>query len=85
MQAKRPDVIAYVTRHAAAGVGFGTLFATALLWLDVAGLRSLLMRPDDWGVALALLYAGFGVTFGSAVSGTAIMLIGDSDEAFGPR
>ncbi len=60
------------------GMGFGALFAATLLWLDVAGLGGLIWRSESQSAALFLLFGGFAVTFGSAVSGTAIMLMGDS-------
>ncbi len=71
------DVVTFILRHALLGVGFGCLFAAVTLWLDVGGLWTLLWRSPDWIVALCLLFGGFAVTFGSAVAGTAIMLLPD--------
>lgn len=76
-------MVQFIVRHAVMGVGFGFLFAAVTLWLDVAGLRTLLWRSPDWIVALCLLFGGFAVTFGSAVAGTAIMLLPDESSREG--
>jgi hypothetical protein len=57
-----------------AGVVVALLFVGALLGLDVARLRTLLLADGNGIVALVLLTAGFVVTFCSVMMATAIML-----------
>jgi hypothetical protein len=65
------------------GVGLGIVFASLLLFFDIAGLRSLIGRSDLYIQAIALLYGGFAVTFGSVVCGSAIMRLPREDEGPG--
>jgi len=66
------------------GTSISALLVGGLLWLDVGGLRHLIVADRSPAVALGLLLFGFVVTFGSAAMGTAIMAIGrrqrDDDE-----
>jgi hypothetical protein len=68
--------VRFLLGHAAIGVGIGVLFVAAVLALDVAGLRGLMLRGGDGWLALALLSFGSAVTFGSAAMGAAIMGLG---------
>lgn len=58
------------------GISIATLLVGGLLWLDLGGLRHLILADRSPEVALGLLLFGFVVTFGSAVMGTAIMAMG---------
>jgi hypothetical protein len=67
--------------HAAIGVMVGVLFVAAILALDIAGLRGLMLPAtgrggSDGAIALGLLLLGTTVTFGSAAMGAAIMSLG---------
>jgi hypothetical protein len=76
-------VIRLLAWNAAAGAILGIFFAGFLVYWDVAGLGSLLAHSEMPLPALALLFGGFAVTFGSAVCGTAIMSMSD-DRDDGP-
>ncbi len=82
MQASRaaPSVVRLVVLNWILGIGAGILAAALLLWLDIAGLRTLLVR-DGSVVGLVLLFGGFAVTFGSVVCGTAIMAVRPEPES----
>jgi hypothetical protein len=71
-----PAHVRFLLGHAAIGVSIGVLFVAAVLALDVAGLRGLILRGADGWLALALLLFGSAVTFGSAAMGAAIMGLG---------
>lgn len=58
------------------GVTISVLLVGGLLWLDMGGLRHLILADRSPAVALGLMLFGFVVTFGSAAMGTAIMAIG---------
>jgi hypothetical protein len=66
------------------GVSIAALLVGGLLWLDVGGLRHLIVADRSPAVALGLLLFGFVITFGSTAMGTAIMAMGrrprDDDE-----
>lgn len=65
--------IRFLLRHGLAGVLVGLGAAAAIVALNVAQLRTLLLGvPDGW-IGIALLGFGFAVTFGSAAMGAAIM------------
>jgi hypothetical protein len=59
------------------GVAAGALCATIVLAVDLAGLRSLLMRGDSPWIAIVLLYGGFAFTFGGLVAASAVMMMSD--------
>lgn len=71
-----PPHVRFLLGHAAIGVSVGVLFVAALLALDVAGLRGLMLRGADGALALGLLLFGSAVTFGSVAMGAAIMGLG---------
>lgn len=63
------------------GAALGVLCAGLLLWLDIAGLRTLMFRDAaTMAAGLALLLGGFAVTFGSVVAGSAIMALAAREE-----
>ena len=76
----RDPVVRLVVVNWLLGMLAGVLCAGLVLWVDSAGLRSLLERSEFWVQGLALLFAGFAVTFGGLVAGTAIMLTKAEDE-----
>lgn len=78
----RPDhrIVHFVVRQSALGAGLGMVLAALLLVLDTGGLRTLLLKSDAWPAGLSLLFAGFAITFGSAVCGSAIMSLPADDD-----
>jgi hypothetical protein len=60
----------------AIGMSIAALLVGGLLWLDVGGLRHMIVADRSPAVALGLLLFGFVITFGSTAMGTAIMAIG---------
>ena len=74
------SVVRLIVTNWILGAGVGILFASLLLWLDIAGLRHLMFRGADAAVGLALLFGGFAVTFGSVVCGSAIMAMAREDD-----
>jgi hypothetical protein len=70
------SVVRLIAINAGIGVVIGFGCAAALLVFDYQGIRSLMQATDAAVPALVLLFAGFSVTFGSVVSGSAIMALG---------
>jgi hypothetical protein len=64
-------------------LAFGSLGAALLvggmLALNSQGLRSLVLSDRSPALAIGLLFFGFVITFGSAVMGSAIMMIGKEE------
>lgn len=81
----RPDlrIVRFVLWQSALGAGLGMALAVLLLVFDTGGLRTLLLKSDAWPAALSLLLAGFAITFGSAVCGSAIMSLPADDDGPG--
>jgi hypothetical protein len=73
-----PEHVRFLLGHAAIGILVGWLFVAAVVALDIAGLRGLILRGSDGALALALLTFGVSVTFGSAAMGAAVMGLGAS-------
>ena len=71
-----PAHVRFLLGHAAIGIAVGWLFVAAVVALDIAGLRGLMLRGADGALALALLTFGVSVTFGSAAMGAAVMGLG---------
>lgn len=60
-------------------VGFAC--ASLVLASNVGGIRDIMMRSDVMLQGLALLFGGFGFTFGGVVCATAVMLLPTEEEA----
>jgi hypothetical protein len=79
MRGRLVEVRRYILLPALAGALAGLAAVAALLALDVGALRSLVLASPDGWIAIALLSAGFIVTFGSAAIGAAVMSIGGGE------
>ncbi|MGF1561090.1 MAG: hypothetical protein ACFB3T_02795 [Geminicoccaceae bacterium] len=85
MHRSEQTMLWFLARHCAAGVLLGLVLVGAILALDVAHLGTLVFSGSHTIVALALLIAGFGVTFGSLAMGTAIFLLPYDDPDAGAK
>ena len=68
----------------ASGILVGVICASIVLAVDLAGIRSLMIRSNFLWQGLALLFGGFAITFGGVVCATAIMTL-PTDEEQKPR
>lgn len=62
------------------GIVVGLVCAGFLLAVDMAGMRSLLLRSNFFWQGLALLFGGFAITFGGVVCATSIMTLPKDDK-----
>ncbi len=69
-----------IVTHWILGSALGILCAAVLLILNPGGMRTLLMRSDAMFAGLAMLFIGFGTTFGALVSATAVMMQKKDDD-----
>ena len=77
-----PDpVVRLIITHWMLGAALGMMCAAALLWLDIAGLRGLLLRADRvmWE-GIFLLFGGLAITFGGVVCASAVMAVSRNDD-----
>jgi hypothetical protein len=77
-----PDpVVRLIITHWMLGAALGMMCGGALLWLDIAGLRSLLFRADRvmWE-GIVLLFGGLAITFGGVVCASAVMTVSRNDD-----
>jgi hypothetical protein len=71
--------IAFLLKHALAGVLAGWTAVALLLWTDVGRLGTLILAAEQPWLPFGMLLAGFGITFGSVAMGAAIMSLGRPD------
>jgi hypothetical protein len=71
----RDPLLRILAINALSGLALGLLVTAALLALDTAKLRTLILADADALAPLALLAGGFVVTCASVMMGSAIMLM----------
>jgi hypothetical protein len=78
---RRDAIMHLVVAHWILGMALGLACAALVLWLDIANLRSLIVRDDRiiWE-GMLLLFGGFALTFGGVVSAGAIMILPKDDD-----
>jgi hypothetical protein len=69
----------YLAKHLALGVAMGWLVLTAILIIDVGGLRSVALSTQTALIVFPVLYILFAITFGSAGMGIGVMSLGQKD------
>ena len=69
-----------IITHWILGSALGVVCAGALLIINPLGIRTLLMRSDAMVAGLAMLFVGFGTTFGALVIATAVMMQKKDDD-----
>lgn len=74
-----PPLIRFILRNAAFGIAVGWTMVGAMLAFDFAGLATLIFASDMAAIAIVMLLAGFGITFGSAQVGIAVVGL-DADQ-----
>jgi len=80
-----PDLMRLYLRHCAIGFLLSAVFVGLLLWLDVAGLGSLIARSDIGWLAVFLLWYFNGTVFGSVQFAIVVMsqALDDDDDQRG--
>jgi len=74
-----PDLMRLYLRHCAIGFLLSAVFVGLLLWLDVAGLGSLIARSDIGWLAVFLLWYFNGTVFGSVQFAIVVMSQAQAD------
>ena len=81
----RSPLLRFLAAHLAVGVFVGWSVLGGLIALDVASLRTLLLRDQHAAVALAMAAIFFAITFGSLAMGAGVMGLRDDDRGGGGR
>ena len=81
-----PDHIKFLLRHAVFGAVIAVAFVGALLAMNVANMRHLVLNTADGPLALAVMTVFFWITFASVQIGIRIMMMaGDDNQDGGTR
>jgi hypothetical protein len=81
MEFFRAPLVKFLAVHLAVGIGAGWTVLGLMFWIDVGGMRSLIVNSGDAVVAVAMLAIFFALTFGSLAMGTGIMGLGRGPSA----
>ncbi|MBW7852170.1 MAG: hypothetical protein H3C38_16870 [Rhodospirillales bacterium] len=76
MQKFEREALLFLLLHLAYGTVGGFLFGALVLWLDLAGLRTLAFNSGEPWLVLGMLFFGLFVTFGSVGMAVGIMSLG---------
>lgn len=76
-----PQLVRFLLLHAAIGIGAGWFLLALLLWTNVNGVGTLIWASDSPVLAVAMLAAGFAITFGGAAAAAAVMMIRFENDA----
>lgn len=80
-----PTLVRFLLVHAAIGFGVAFVFVGTFLYLDIGGLRTLMMSSGMGYMALFLFTFFNGLTFSSVQMGVAVMLLGEDEGDAGGR
>jgi len=70
-----PRLVRFLFLHAAIGIGAGWFLLAMLLLTDVNGVGSLIWSSASPALPIAMLAAGFAITFGGASAAAAVMML----------
>lgn len=70
-----PQLVRFLMLHAAIGIGAGWLLLALLLFMDVNGVGTLIWASETPVLPVAMLAAGFAITFGGAAAAAAVMMM----------
>jgi hypothetical protein len=78
-----PKLVRFLALNAAIGIGAGWLLLALLLLTNVNGVGALIFSSESPALAIAMLAAGFAITFGGSAAAAAVMMMrydGDEEE-----
>jgi hypothetical protein len=78
--AEVPKLVRLYVVNVAIGFALALGFVTALVWLDVANLRHLILETDKGYLAFALLVLSNGIVFAGAQFAIAVMRLAAPDD-----
>ena len=78
-----PKLVRLYVRHVLIGWGVAALFCVMLVWMNVAGLRHLILETDMGWVAALALFISNGTLFAGVQFSIAVMMLAEDND--GPR
>ena len=75
-----PKLVRLYIHSIAVGFGLSGLLTAGLLGMDIAGLGHLVLQSDMGPVAVAMLFACFGILFSAVQFGLRIMTLATADD-----
>lgn len=78
-----PKLVALYIRSVAIGFALSAAFLAILLWLDVAGLRGLILGSSSGWIAAVMMFMSNGIIFSGVQFGIAVMALAEPPE--GPK
>jgi hypothetical protein len=69
--------LGFLLKHAGYGTVTGLVVGALLLWLDIAGLYTLISASPDRGLFLLMLFFGLFITFGAIGIAIGVMELGE--------
>ncbi len=76
---KPPKLVRFMAYHAINGIAIGCTMLLVMIWIDFAGLGTML-KTDTSGIATFLLFFQTSLTFGGISMAIAVMNLGEDDE-----
>lgn len=73
-------LVRFLVQHCAAGVIAGLVFCGAIIYLDIANMRTLLLGSEHMGKGLYLLIGSICGTFGALAMAVGVMRLGDHSD-----
>lgn len=74
----------FMLGHLAVGLTAAAIFTGGLLYFDLFGLWDLVRRFESPMLAIAMLFGGSAITFGSLAMGAGVMMLGEEDDDHRP-
>ena len=75
-----PKLVRLYIVNVAIGFGIAVAFVSALVWLDVANLRHLVMETESGWLAFAMMVMFNGVVFAGVQFGIAVMRLAEPED-----
>jgi uncharacterized membrane protein len=75
-----PKLIRLYIVSVAIGFALSAVFLVLLVWLDIAGLRHLVLETASGGIAAVMLFVMNGIVFAAVQFAIAIMRLADDDD-----
>lgn len=75
-----PRLVRFLLVNCAIGIAGGWTLLALLIATDTAGLGTLILNSSSPAIPIAMLAAGFAITFGSAAMGAAVMAMRPNDD-----
>ena len=74
-----PSLVSFFVKHILIGFAIAAIFVAMLLYLDINGLQTMIIKDEMWYLALFLLWFGNATVFGALQVAYAVMTMAEDD------